>query len=150
MVLDFLLDDSDKNLRNKLRELNNDIFFNLNPKEKTGIKKFLLNLPYYYSSENYLFVHAGFNTRSIDPFIEKNDMLNIRIFQYNSKVYQDKRIIHGHNPKSISEIKKAIISNKQIIPLDNGCVYKEKYPELGRLLCLELNKMELISQQNCD
>lgn len=150
MVLDFLLNDSDKNLRNKLRELSNDAFFDLNPKEKIRIKKFLLGLPYYYSSENYLFVHAGFNTESIDLFKEKNEMLNIRNFQYSWKVYQQKRIIHGHNPKSISEIKKAIISNKPIIPLDNGCVYKEKYPELGRLLCLEINKMELISQQNCD
>lgn len=150
LLLDVLVNDSDKILRNKLSELTNDDFFKLSTKDKIRIKNFLQSLPYYYSTKDFLFVHAGFNTESTHPFEERQPMLNIRDFKYDPKIYKGKKIVHGHNPKPINKIKNAITARSPIIPLDNGCVYKEKYPELGRLLCLELNKMELISQQNCD
>lgn len=111
--------------------------------------RFFAGLPIYYETEHEFLVHAGFNTEIKDPFTEWKDMLWIRSFDYHKKKLKDKTIIHGHVPVTLSFIEKSIKKNKKVINLDNGCV-KAAEDGYGRLVCLNLDSLELVSQKNQD
>lgn len=113
-------------------------------------KEFLINLPYYYELEDYYLVHAGFNFEAENPFEDYEEMLWIRNFEINTSFLKSKKIVHGHSPKPLNIIKENII-NSQVIALDNGAVYHEYASQgFGNLLCLNLDTMEFISQENLD
>ena len=77
-------------------------------------------------------------------------MLNIRAFTYRSEKLANKRVIHGHLPHHISDIKKAVGQGAPVIPQDNGCVYEGERDGMGSLCCLELQGMELTNMLNAD
>ena len=110
---------------------------------------FINKLPYFIELENTLLVHAGFDYNSKNPYTETEEMLWIRDFEYNSKFAKNKTIIHGHTPYSFKEISTKINNNENIIPLDNGCVFKEEVG-FGNLLCLNINTFKLIIQKNIE
>ena len=66
---------------------------------------------------------------------------------YHNPLLKDKTIIHGHRPNLISNLKKLIEENANVIPIDTGCVY-DKEMGYGILTALEVNTMTLISVQN--
>ena len=121
--------------------------------ESNGIKsqyiEFMDMLPYYYELEDFYLVHAGFNFNVENPFLEYDDMIWIRNYSANSRILKGKKVVHGHTPKNLEDIKDAIERDKMVIPLDNGCVYYNAYGmdisewNLGNLLCLNLDTMEL-------
>jgi serine/threonine protein phosphatase 1 len=105
---------------------------------------FFKRLRFYYSFENYFFVHAGFNDEIANPFIDKYQMIWARREKYTNPVFKDKIIIHGHSPITESLCRQSIKDNKNVINIDTGCVYTDE-PGYGRLSSIELHSMMLIS-----
>ncbi len=119
-------------------------------KIKTRHELFFANLPYYYlSGDDYLLVHAGLNF-SGNPLMNFDDMLTIRQFEYLPEKIDGRRIVHGHTPTDINIITNKIAQRSPVIDLDNGCVFREKRPERGQLLCMDLDTFELVIQRNIE
>ena len=112
-------------------------------------KEFMKNVPYFYELEDWIIVHAGFNFALEKPFEDPFSMVWIRDFAADEKILQGKRIVHGHNPTDFKNIIKKIEKKEQVIPLDNGCVYKN-IKGLGKLLCFDLDSWEVKYQENID
>jgi len=109
---------------------------------------FMANLPIYYVINDWIIVHAGLNFEDGNPFTNYKSMMSIRNFTIPETDFNYK-IIHGHTPVSLSVIKHNISINNPIINLDNGCFY-QKDNEYGRLICLDVDSMQLYKQKNID
>lgn len=105
---------------------------------------FFKGLPHYYSFENYLFVHAGFNDELNNPFEDHYQMFWTRREKYTNPVLRDKMIIHGHTPVTEAFCRKIVLANHQVINIDTGCVYSNVIG-YGRLTAIELYSRELFS-----
>ncbi len=149
ILLEYFTSEDDQR-KAQLEELNGSVFFDLPDSEKAKYVNFLGDLHHYFISDEFILVHAGFNFNLQNPFLGREDMLNVRSFYYDGSKAMNKTIIHGHYPHPKSEIEQAIDEYQKVIPLDNGCVYYKDREEMGELLCLNLDSMELISQQNVD
>jgi serine/threonine protein phosphatase 1 len=79
-----------------------------------------------------------------EPFSDINTILWERNpYKYlNVNWINNRRLIHGHNPKSQEEILKAIENDDKIICIDNG-IYLKK-PDFGTLCVLELETFKAI------
>ncbi|MBN1186996.1 MAG: serine/threonine protein phosphatase [Bacteroidales bacterium] len=118
---------------------------------------FLIRLPYFIEMEDCFLVHAGFDFRKPDPFSDYESMvqLYIDINNYDTRMLDGKKLIHGHIVTEKNIIQIMINNNSQIISLDNGCVYNKKHKiynhkQLGNLCCLELNSMQLFTVKNIE
>ncbi|MEM8894102.1 MAG: metallophosphoesterase [Bacteroidota bacterium] len=148
MVLDYLRTGSDT-LEAKLIEINGPDFLTGQIDQLSTFKPlFDLFVPYFESGD-FILVHAGFDFKLTYPFADLDSMLNIRDFQYDHKQASGKTIIHGHFPHPLSTVEQAINSRSKIIPLDNGCVYKNRAGQ-GQLLCLNLDTFKLWVQPNIE
>ncbi|MFY9153676.1 MAG: metallophosphoesterase family protein [Prolixibacteraceae bacterium] len=105
---------------------------------------FFKGLTLYYSLENFLFVHAGFNDTVENPFEDEFQMLWSRSEKYSNPVFKDKIIIHGHTPITENLCKRTVQQNNQVINIDTGCVYSG-LPGYGKLTAIELYSGELFS-----
>jgi serine/threonine protein phosphatase 1 len=105
---------------------------------------FFKNLQNYFSIEDYLFVHAGFNDKILNPFQDTYSMVWESQDEYLNPLLARKTIIHGHRPVTVEHCGKQIIENKQVINIDTGCVYKEK-SGYGKLTAIELYSKKLFS-----
>lgn len=105
---------------------------------------FFINLKSYFSIEDYLFVHAGFNDQILNPFQDTYSMVRESQIEYFNPLLTEKTIIHGHRPISNEYCEKQINENKQVINIDTGCVYKEKVG-YGKLTAIELYSKKLFS-----
>ena len=110
--------------------------------------KFFQNLKYFIELEDYYLVHAGFNFRSENPFLDTKSMLWIR--SWYSKIKHDllkgKVIVHGHTPQTIRSIK-AMCHNMRInkyMNIDAGCFYHKK------MCALDLTNQKLYFQDCLD
>ncbi len=114
---------------------------------------FICNMPYFYELENHFLVHAGFNLSIPNPFIDFTTMLWVRDFGVTTveqkRIFNNKTVIFGHNPTFLQFIEQDILEQRPAICLDNGCVFSSKH-FLGNLLCLDLETMQLVIQQNID
>lgn len=99
---------------------------------------FFKGLQFYYSCNNFLFVHAGFNDEIINPYEDKYHMIWTCKKEYTNPILKDKIIIHGHCPISTSICNDIILSSGNVINIDTGCVYSNKN-DYGSLTALELN-----------
>jgi len=107
-------------------------------------------LPLYHQLSDFLLVHAGFNFGLPSIYDDKQAMLNIRSYTSDLIKTEGKLILHGHVPLPLAEIKSSLKrAHNGHISLDNGCAYPDK-GDMGNLLALELNSMELIVQSNLD
>lgn len=95
----------------------------------------------------FVMVHANLNFRMPDPFEDREAMLWSRNREAEISLIGGRRVIGGHTPVDMEEIKRSLTTDK--IMLDNGCVYAGE-PGLGNLLALELETMAIHSQQNID
>lgn len=114
---------------------------------ETRYLEFFMNLRYYETSGNFIFVHAGFNDETPDPFIDNYTMIWETRPQYNNPVFKGKTIIHGHRPKTIEFVNNLIKDKSMVIPIDTGCVYSRE-SGLGFLSALDVTSMQLISVSN--
>ena len=98
---------------------------------------FLNGLEYYYTYEDFVFVHAGFNDKTANPFMDTYQMIWARNNQYNNPVFNGKKIIHGHTPIAFETCKSTVEQNKSVLNIDTGCFYKER-PGCGILTALDV------------
>ena len=144
-------------------------FYHLNPKKfkkdtrrqrADYVKKhfpeivhFLRTLPYYYETENCIFVHAGINMNSSNWKEDKEAMLWIREEFYNSPYISKKRIFTGHTPTKLLNNKDNEIwlsKYKDKVLIDGGCVFNGqlngiKVDELGHI-----NEIVKVEKSNND
>ncbi len=126
--------------------------------EKQLAKKyhdFLISLPLFYQLNDFLLVHAGINFNSQTPLQDKDNLLWLRKTIPDTKFLNGRKIIVGHQPTPLSEIKKQIENNSTVINLDNGACYTKRHKiydseSLGNLCCLNLNNMKLTVQPNIE
>jgi len=109
---------------------------------------FINRMPYYIDLEDFILVHAGLNFDLDNPLLDLNSMLWIRNSIVNRQKIKNRRVIVGHTPKTLDEIKSSLNSDKIII--DGGCCYSHRYSNLGNLVALNLDTFELIVQKNID
>ena len=105
--------------------------------------QFFKNLRYYYSFEDYLFVHAGFNDNVLNPFTDCYTMLWKCKESYTNPLLANKTIIHGHNPINISKCEERVLSKLGVINIDTGCVYNDK-EGFGRLTAYDCNTQRIL------
>lgn len=117
----------------------------------------LLALRRYYFTDDYFFVHAGFNFESDDPLGDENAMIWARrsVGEPNPDFLQGRRVVHGHEVHRISAIRLAVASGRTDVPLDNGCFKALIEPNArakgyGRLCALNLDRNSLLVQKNID
>jgi serine/threonine protein phosphatase 1 len=103
---------------------------------------FFTNLKSYFSIEDYLFVHAGFNDKIMNPFQDNYSMLWESQVEYFNPLLAEKTIIHGHRPITLEYCEKQIIENKLVINIDTGCVYADNVG-YGELTAIELTTCKL-------
>lgn len=112
-------------------------------------RAWFFELPHYYTTEEALFVHGGFDFPSPDRFVPGLTMLELRRMQYIAEVAQHRMVFHGHQPHTAAEIEQAFARRGPIIPLDGGCVYAYSKPARavsnghGYLACLEMTEWRL-------
>ncbi len=108
-------------------------------------------MPYYYETEEFLFVHAGLNFDLEDPFRDDYSMLNVRQMEVDPAKTGNKILIHGHAPLPWKTIEEKINSgvNEWEYNLDAGCVYPE-YEDYGRLVALDVDNWEAYVQRNVE
>lgn len=110
---------------------------------------FFGSLPYYIELGEFILVHGGLNFENDNPFEDEEYMLWGRYEQVDTERIGGKRVIAGHTPTPLSQIYRSL--NESKIFLDGGCVYKNRgYKEIGYLVALELNTMELYPVFNVD
>jgi serine/threonine protein phosphatase 1 len=106
--------------------------------------EFFRSLPYYYSLNEFLFVHAGFNDKITNPFEDKYTMLWHCSKKYTNALLMDKVIVHGHRPQKAAELTHNIATDRNVINIDTGCVYVD-YEGYGKLTAIELNTFTIMS-----
>ena len=109
---------------------------------------FFLNLPYYIKLDDFIICHAGMNFDETNPFEETYSMLWTRDDYVDMEKTGGRRLICGHTPHLLEDIKLSLNYNK--IQLDGGCVYYGRRTGIGYLCAIELNSMKLYIQQNCE
>ena len=117
---------------------------------------FFRDLPYYYETEDFYLVHAGFNLHGdLDPLQDWKRMMWLQrpTNAEDWRSFSPKKLIHGHFSFSLQEIQESIAQDNPVIHLDNGC-YKglihSSYLEYGNLCALNLDTLELVVQENVD
>ena len=105
--------------------------------------KFFKDMRYYYSFEDFLFVHAGFNDNVLNPFTDFYSMLWKCKESYTNPLLANKTIIHGHNPISVSKCEERVLSKHHVINIDTGCVYNDK-EGFGRLTAYDCNTKRIL------
>jgi len=110
-------------------------------------KAFFEQTEFYLTYERYIFVHAGLNFRSPDPFEDKDSMLWIRNFEIDSEILGNRILIHGHTPIVLESILAQV--GRIVINLDGGCVYKQRVG-LGNLIGLSVKEGKFMVVKNID
>ncbi len=105
--------------------------------------KFFKDLRYYYSFENFLFVHAGFNDNVLNPFTDYYSMLWKCKETYTNPLLSDKTIVHGHNPINVAKCEERVLSKHRVINIDTGCVYKDN-EGFGKLTAYDFNNQRIL------
>jgi serine/threonine protein phosphatase 1 len=107
---------------------------------------------YHLEIENYIFVHAGFNLNTDNPFEDKKSMLWIRKWEEQDYLpfLQKRTVIHGHTPQTADKIRKRMeeLNQYQVLNIDNGCSYTLE--GMGQLCCVDLSNLNLYFQKNID
>jgi len=124
-------------------KITNNAFLISSPAEQEKILNYLNDLPYYITTDKYLFVHTlpkGFNKETPIEKYKKSHLLFHRDIDYGQNFYDDKTIIIGHTPTLFidKEFAGKIYKREGIINIDCGCIYSKRG---GRLGCLRLDDM---------
>ncbi|HYG38129.1 MAG TPA: metallophosphoesterase family protein [Cytophagales bacterium] len=110
---------------------------------------FIKDMPYFLELDNCFLVHAGFNFEVGNPLLDIRAMMHSRKFKLDAEQLGGKRLIHGHVPTPLSEIKYAAEDASPEINLDGGCVYFLN-DDLGSLVGMNIDTTELFVKENID
>lgn len=109
-------------------------------------------LPYFFSLEDYILVHAGLNFRSKSPLEDPYEMIWIRHWyeDIDKEWLGDRIIVHGHTPTQQLVLKRSINELWKIpaIDIDAGCAFESF--GLGNLCALNLDTKKLTFHANVD
>lgn len=110
---------------------------------------FMTALPYILTTEEYVFVHAGLDFRTINPLQDtsRQFLLWARDCQVTSANIGDRTLITGHCVTPLYTIKASLATHH--ITLDNGC-YDKGEISCGSLVALDLDNQELFVQENIE
>lgn len=89
--------------------------------------------------KEFILVHAGLDFSLGDPFKNKDAYLWIRSMQPDLNWLAERKIVHGHTPQTLEEIK---AQNGSALNLDGGCVFPER-EGMGWLVSLDLDSLTL-------
>jgi serine/threonine protein phosphatase 1 len=109
---------------------------------------FLKSLPYYYTSDHFIMVHAGINFDIRNPMEDTESMMWLRNFEVDLKKTGGRGVIHGHTPVSLIRIQESILNFgvKHKINIDNGCVFGQN-DFYGNLCALQLENLKIYLQE---
>lgn len=109
-------------------------------------RNWMNDLPYFYTLEDYILVHAGFKFVMPNPLEEKHSMLWARNWydQINYNWLQDRIIVHGHTPATSEQMNRQLkqLNKQQAISIDNGCVFRGN-KGYGTLIAFDLDRKQL-------
>jgi serine/threonine protein phosphatase 1 len=111
---------------------------------------FLEGIPYTWSDEGFIFVHAGLEMTSNDPELDSSPLTMMwarETTPFGSDRLHGKTLVTGHNIRPLPLIKASLLTNH--FQLDNGACTNMQ-PDLGNLVALNLDTGELIIQPWCD
>ncbi len=113
--------------------------------------RFFQSTKFYYEIENYVIVHAGLNFELENPLNDIISMLWTRNLSIDKSKINNRKLIVGHTPKLISEIKESIYKGDTIF-LDGGVVYNDMKTESGKgnLVAYDLINDELFYLENSE
>ncbi len=99
---------------------------------------FIRSFTYYVEREQYIFVHAALNMKIEDPFQDIKTMIWGRDSAdlLDAAWLGNRKLIHGHTPLELKEIKATHEKNDPILNIDNGAFLEKK--NFGSLCILEL------------
>jgi serine/threonine protein phosphatase 1 len=106
-------------------------------------------LPLELELPDFVLVHAGFDF-ALPPAEMRRDehsMLYTKSFIFDPSRLGGKRLLHGHVPTPVAEVKATIAAKAGAIGLDTGGVYRHN-PELRHLAALNLDSWELHLVEN--
>ena len=106
--------------------------------------QFFRTLPTYFETGDFLFVHAGFDEDSPEPFLAIHHQLWYCREKYFHEPFSEKLVIHGHCPVKLEKLKIHIGEARKVLGIDTGCVYKQ-YEGFGYLTAINVNTLELFS-----
>lgn len=106
-------------------------------------------MPYIWSDENFVFVHAGLDMAADDPLTESTplEMVWGGGNTFGSNKLQGRTLVTGHKIRPLPLIEISLLTNH--IQLDNGA-FTNMQPNLGNLVALNLDTRGLIIQPWCD
>ena len=111
---------------------------------------FMRGLHYFFELPDFYLVHSGFNFKKENPFVESEELLNIRDYQVDLKKTNGRRLIHGHTPTNLSKILRSLKEKDTFhYSLDAGCAYRDN-PQQAHLIALDLDRWEVYLQPNID
>ncbi|MDW3194343.1 MAG: metallophosphoesterase family protein [Cytophagales bacterium] len=113
------------------------------------------SLPFYYQSEDLIAVHAGLSFRHENPLADDHDLMWIRDWYHtiNKDWLAGRSIVHGHTPRTKSEIATQFQSfdQLQVMNIDSGAFLSaQKEHGLGYLCAFDFTNRELIYQENIE
>lgn len=111
---------------------------------------FFNKLDWYFSLDDWLLVHAGFDFNKEEPFQLSEELVNIRDYSVDLAKTRDRRVLHGHSPTDLEVIENTLKENRDLhISLDAGCAYR-KNPKQAHLIALNLDTWQNKVQKNID
>ncbi|MCF8256346.1 MAG: serine/threonine protein phosphatase [Flavobacteriales bacterium] len=119
-------------------------------KVKKRFLRYFRTLPYCFELDGFYLVHAGFNLRAVDPLTDLHAMVWQRPFVLKDSLVNGRRVVHGHQPRSMGRIRKMVEGGLPAICIDNGCTHGYMGEGYGALVCLDLDSGELWRKRNID
>jgi serine/threonine protein phosphatase 1 len=114
-------------------------------------RSWMKKLPLHLSTEGYLFVHAGIDTRKEKPLEDEESLLWARRWygSLNESWLNGRILVHGHTPMARALIENSIVSLDYlpVINIDNGC-FAPASRGMHHLCALELGSHALTFQEN--
>lgn len=111
---------------------------------------FIRSMGYFIELPDYYLVHSGFDFSKQNPFVESEEVLNIRNYTVDLQKTKGRKVIHGHSPTNLDKILHSLRQEEILhYSLDAGCVYR-KDPKQAHLIALELDSWQVYQQPNID
>lgn len=133
-----------------LRTRNAMDMLNSEGKVKKRFLRFFRTLPYCFEVDGFYLVHAGFNLKAADPLTDLHAMVWQRPFVLKEGTVNGRRVVHGHQPRSLGRIRRMVEENHPAICIDNGCTHGYMGNNYGSLLCLDIDSGEIWKKRNID
>ncbi len=109
----------------------------------------LAALPYEIELPDFVLVHAGYDFAlpASEMRRDHHAMLNTKKFVFDASRLGGRRLLHGHVPTPMTQVRARAATRPGALGLDTGCVYRHN-PELAHLTALNLDTWELTTVAN--